>query len=190
MKLYGKRILKLISHLFRSPSYDRFERVSNYNYIFHDNRTNGITCSYAFPYRISQIKITARYRRWSRWHFANEGGAGSLYTYVEVAQTRRVVHEEQNARTEREPGRIKGENFCRMDARWIYLICSNVRKPRNTLNSALNYRLLYIYIYRSVSRVKCNRHFVKYQIHTVSNLSIVFPSARFLRDISNKHLEN
>lgn len=141
----GKRILKLISHLFRSPSYDRFERVSNY--IFHDNRTNGITCSYAFPYRISQIKITARYRRWSRWHFANEGGAGSLYTYVEVAQTRRVVHEEQNARTEREPGRIKGENFCRMDARWIYLICSNVRKPRNTLNSALNYRLLYIYIY-------------------------------------------
>lgn len=62
------------------------------------------------------------------------------------------------------------------------------------MNSARNYRpipiYIYIYIYRNVNRVKCNQYFVKYQIYTVSNLSIVFLSARFLHDISNKHLEN
>lgn len=98
----------------------------------------------------------------------------------------------RNKTCKREFGRIKGENFCRIGrAGWIYLIY--VRKPRNTLNSARNYRptSIYIYMYKTaLNRVKCNRHFVKHQIYTVSNLSIAFASARFLHDISNKHVEN
>lgn len=117
-----------------------------------------------------------------------------VYVYQSCANEARCPQRGTKRSTcKREFGRIKGENFCRIGrAGWIYLIYGNVRKSRWILLGITD-RLLYIYIYMyktALNRVKCNRHFVKHQIYTVSNLSIAFPSARFLHDISNKHVEN
>lgn len=106
--------------------------------------------------------------------------------YIEVAQTRHVVHEEQTLV-------LKVKISVESDARWIYLIYGKrgeSTKPWILLEITDQLLYTYIYIYRNVNRVKCNQYFVKYQIYTVSNLSTVFLSARFLHDISNKHLEN
>lgn len=110
--------------------------------------------------------------------------------YVYRSISRHVVHEEQNARTRENPLVLKVKISVESDARWIYLIYSKRAEAAEYVefcSKLLTNSYIYIYIY--MNRVKCSRYFVKYQIYTVSNLSIVFPSARFLRDISNKHLE-